>query len=150
MSGALSHSPARVLQQLLSDQSVGVIPPAAGNWPITVSDLPDTPDNAITIYDTAGKLDGNSQIDGEQYEHKGVMIEVRSAANAYNTGWVKAQAIAVALDESLKLNTITVGSSVYTHYCSTRESGPIPRRDDPNSRRFLFTINLVTALRQTT
>jgi len=47
-------SPADIIRQLLLD--MGLVA-TSGSWTAFVSFLPESPDNAICVYDTAGKLD---------------------------------------------------------------------------------------------
>jgi len=148
MSGSLTHSPADVIRQLLIDLGLGTTPTDEGSWPIFVSNEPDAPDNAIAITDTAGKLDGRIQNDGELGIHHGFQVRIRAATRA--AGYAKANALAVGMDELVAYDTVTVSSTTYIVHAITR-TGDILflGKEVDASKRFLFTINAVTALRQT-
>lgn len=155
MSGSLSHSPAEVIRQLLIDLGVGTVPSALGNWPIHVAREPDKPDSAITVYNTTGRDHGRTMNDGERQEHLGIQVRVRDMN--HDDGFEKAQAVAMVLDQTVRLNTVTVsdrvgtGSATYTVYSVSRTTGVIIVGEErPDSRRNIFTINAVVSLRQTT
>lgn len=147
MSGTLEHTAADVLRYLLVNLGLGTLPTASGSWPIGVDHEPDKPDNAITIYDTAPKMQGRRMTDGIMQEHYGVQIRVRCIAHA--TGVAKAQAFVTALDQTIENNSITVGSDTYIVYAVTRTTGVLSIGREPQTNRPLFTINAVVALRQT-
>jgi hypothetical protein len=155
MSGTLAHSPADVVRALLIDLGLGTAPADADAWPIYVGQEPDSPDKVITVYDTSGVLQGRFMIDGEIQENHGFQVRVR-ASNHYD-GYEKARAIAVALDESVSLETVSVGDDVgtgdetYTVYAISRKGGVISLgKDTPRTKLNLFTINAVASLRQIT
>ena len=146
MSGSLAHSPAMILRQALVDLALGTAPADAGNWPVYVSQEPDSPDSVITVYDTAGVKDGRDQVSGRVYEHYGAQVRVRDANHA--EGYAKAQTVAVALDESLRLRVVTVSGSRYVVYGVTRTGTVLSLgKDVATSKRNLFTFNVLVALR---
>ena len=147
MSGALTHSPADIIRQLLIDLSLGTAPADSGSWPIYVSAVPDTPDSIVTVTDTTGKDDGRLMNGGERQEHHGFQIAIRAVTHA--AGFTKARAIAVSIDEDVDNADVTVSSSSYVVYAISRISGVIVAgKNPPTSKRNLFTINAVVALRQ--
>ena len=146
MSGSLAHSPADIIRELLIDLSLGVTPAVGATWPIFAASVPDEPDSLITVTNTTGVLDGRSQIDGEMWEHHGIQLAIR--CGNHPDGWVKANAVSEALDKSVKLNTVTIGSDQYTVHAISRRSGVIAAGTGPGDGRHLFTINGVGALRQ--
>ena len=143
---SLAHSPADVIRWLLIDLGLGTDPSEEDSWPIHTSSEPDSPDNSITVYDTAGIVDGRIQRTGETREHCGVMLQVRGTSQPI--AWAKANAANVILDESIDKSNITIGSTDYIVYAVTRHSGPLSLGREPSTNRFLFTINAVVALRQ--
>ncbi|MCK9568737.1 minor capsid protein [Candidatus Pacearchaeota archaeon] len=147
MSGSLTHTPANVLQYLMVDLGLGTLPTSSGNWPIYNANEPDTPDNCITLRDVAGVTHGREQITGVIQEHEGIQIRIRSTDHA--TGWTKANAIKVALDSSIAMNSVSITTSTYMVHAVTRKSGPFDiGTESPSSKRRLFTINAVVSLRQ--
>lgn len=155
MSGNLFHSPADIIRTLLIDLGMATAPSAGGDWPAYVAQEPDTPDSVITVYDTAGTTGGRLQTSGETVEQHGFQVRVRDA-NHFE-GYEKARAIAVALDESVANAVVSVGDDVgtgsdtYIVYAVTRKGGIISLgKESPASKRSIFTINAVVALRQET
>lgn len=147
LSTTLLHSPADVIGQLIIDLGLGVTftnPPT--DWQVNVSNEPHTPDNVITTYDTSATNDGRSQIDGEKYQHYGVQVRIRSSD--HTTGYVKSQAIAVAFDETVYQNTVTIDGSNYLVHSISRDSEVLAiGKETPESRRRVFTINALTCIR---
>ena len=147
MSGSLTHSPADIIRQLLTDLGQGTLPSATTDWPIYFSQEPNSPDEVITIYDTTGIKNGRTMVDGEVHEHHGFQVRIR--AGQYATGFTKARAIAIAMDESVRNTTVTLDASTYKVYSITRVSGPLSIGTDvPTSKNDLFTTNAVAAIRQ--
>lgn len=147
MPGPLTHSPADVIRHLLVNLGGGVLPSAGGSWPIYVDSEPDTPDSVITLYDTAGIIQGRTHIDGEIQEKHGILVRVRAAS--HTTGYTKARAIAVLMDETAKRDIVTIGGTNYFVNAITRTTDVIRLgKNKPTSNRNLFTINAIVSLRQ--
>lgn len=154
MSGPLTHSPADILRRLLISLGHGTAPSDDGLWPIYTGTLPDSPDSAVLITDTAGTSEGRRQHDGETQEKHGIQILLRDGNRP--DGFEKARAIGVALDTSIRLDTVTLanntgtGDSTYLIYMVGTRSGPFALgQEKPGSKRYLFTINALMKLRQT-
>lgn len=137
----MQNSPAEIVRQLLIDLNLGIFPIAGSPlpWQAFVSGEPPSPDNCITVYDTAGTGDGRSMIDGEPFGHYGFQVRVRS--KDYKTGWQKADAILTAMSAVLR-RKVTVNSDVFFVQAITHISDIIPLGKEPSiSKRNLFTIN---------
>ena len=142
MSGALTHSPADIVRQLLIDMNLGEAstPTASPSWSVYVGAEPNAPDSAVTVYDTEGSIAGFTQPDGEAQEYHGIQVRVR--ASDYATGYARARAIAVGFDEDVNRDNVTVDSVNYCVCSVTRTSDVLSLgADKPASRRQLFTIN---------
>jgi len=149
MSGSLTHSPADIVRHLLVDQSLGTLPSASGSWPIAAFEELSTPDDTITLYDTDPRMLGRVQPTGRQIEHHGFQVRIRSTSKP--SGFTKARAIAIAMDEDISLDEVTISGSVYLVHSIGRVSGVLYLgKEKPNSHRSLFTINATVVLRQTT
>jgi len=146
MSNGLDHSQADVVRWLLIAQSIGTDPSLSTAWPIYVANEPDTPDNLITVYDTAGIFEGRIQRTGEKVERRGIMIQVRGTSHPVT--WAKMNALKLALDESVNKTLVDIGINQYIVYSISRQSGPISLGREPSTNRFLFSINSVVTLRQ--
>lgn len=145
MSGSLTHSPAEIIRQLLVDLALGT---DDGTWPVKFATEPNSPDNVITVYNTAGRSDGRVQNGGERQEHHGFQVRIRSTSEA--VGYTRARLIAVALDESVLLTTVTVSSSTYLIQSISRTGDILSLgKNHPETNLNLFTINALASLRQT-
>ena len=130
------------------DLSLGVLPSAGGSWPIYVSQEPNDPDKAITVYDTAGLQQGRFMNTGEVQERDGIIIRVRSPN--HTDGFIKANAIATTLDQSVQTTEVTISSTTYCVYSISRASGPIALgKEVPTNKRDIFTLNITAQIHQT-
>lgn len=154
--GTLTHSPADVIRNLIIDLAHGTAPSDEDDWPVYVGNEPDTPDNVITVYDTAGRLDSKNMTDGEVVEHPGFQVRVRSASqNQYYAGYNKIDAIAKALD-AVTVATVQVGDvagtgdATYTVTAATRTSSILAfgAAETGLTKRSVFTVNFIVALTQ--
>lgn len=147
MSGQLNHSPAQILQYYLDDQLLATLPESDGSWPVFAGLLPDTPSNAICVYNTESKLDGRENINGEMQEHHGIQIRFRS--DTYSAGWQKAVAVALNLD-ALHRVEVPIGSETYLIQAVSRTGGIIDLSMDevPATRRRNFVLNALMSVRE--
>jgi hypothetical protein len=151
MPGTLLYSPADVIRQMFIDLQQGSDPAGNTAWPVYAADEPSTPDNVITVYDTDGRDDGRTMPDGERQEHHGFQVRVR--ADDHPTGYAKARAIAVALDQSVTQRSVNLAGGQGTHgyvvWSVSRTSDVLALgKEAPDSRRKLFTVNGVAHIRQ--
>jgi len=146
MSGSLDHSPDQILRELLINLGGGTDPDDSGSWPIYAVREPETPDNVITITGTTGYLKARV-MSGYVYEHPGAQIRIR--AYDQSAAYVKANALAVLID-AIALKTVTLDSSTYVVF-NVKRTGPILNvgKEVPQSKRHVYTINVVVNLRQT-
>ena len=146
MTSQLDYSPADVLRWLLVSLSAGTDPADDAAWPAYVSNEPDSPDNLLVMYDTAGIPVGFVQSTGEMMEYRGVSVQVRGTSHA--VAWAKVDAVRRLLDESVHNAIVTIGSTQYAVHSVVRKSGPIALGREPSTSRYLFTLNVVVSLRQ--
>lgn len=140
----LEYSTADIIRYLLFDLGLGTDPTLLGNWPVQVSNEPDSPDNLIVVFDTAGVSSGRIQRSGEVVEQRGFMIQVRGTD--HQTAWIKAEAIRSAIEEDVHNTLVQVESTTFIVYVINRHSGPIFLGREPGTNRVLFTINAVAAI----
>lgn len=145
------HSPAQILRQLLVDLGYCTEPSLSAAWPGFVTTIPNTPDGAICVYDTAGVDHGRRMSDGARIERYGCQILVRAARHP--TGYAKAQSIALALDQEIYRETVEMDDDdgTATYFVNTiKRTNPVFSigQDTPQSKRKLFTINLTAAIRR--
>jgi len=148
---SLRHSPAEIVRQLLvnaliaSDPGDGSSRPTYA-WPGYATNEPSTPDNTITVYDTTGQSDGRTMPDGEAVSHYGVQVRVRS--RVHSQGWQMADSIRERLTRGVYGSPVRVDSTDYLVYNFARVGNVIPvGKDAPNTRRSLFTLNAIVALK---
>lgn len=145
MSGSLTHSPADIVRKLLIDKSLGATPAEGAVWPVYATREPDSPDSTITVYDTAGRLDGRVMVSGQVQEHPGIQIRVRDADSA--AGFKKAKAVATALSEDVLRTMVTIGANTYEVQAISRTSGVFALgKETLTSKRNVFTINATVSL----
>lgn len=155
----LYHPASTILRAALISLEVGSLPnnQPARPWPIFVSSEPDQPDNAITIYDTQGTLNGRFNIDGEVQEHFGIQVRVRATSQVegasivapYLVGHRKITEIAEAFDQTLRETQVTVNGINYTIHNMSRTSGVINLGTPTDNRnRNLLTINYLATITQ--
>ena len=140
MSRTLNHSPAEIIQYYLDDQSLGSLPSSDGLWPVFATSMPDTPDNAICVYDTEGKGEGREHISGATHFQHGIQVRVRSSS--HKVGYQKAGDIILAFD-ALHRAEVPLGSDTYMIHAVNMTSPILPLGLDeaPASRRRSFVIN---------
>lgn len=139
-------SPADIIYQFLLDAGLAV--DTAGDWQAFVGVLPDAPDNAVCINDTAGREDGRLMADGKKIIHPGIQVTVRGLD--YAQAWTKANDIAQAMD-AVRLVSVAVDSSTnYLLHNISRSGDIIPMGLEPDSdrRRHLFAVNATVTLSQ--
>jgi hypothetical protein len=143
LDSSFRSSPADIVRQLLLDLGLSA---SAGKWVTYVGFLPDTPDNALCVYDTAGIPDGRIMRTGRQIVHEGIQIRVRGLS--YPEVWVKAKMIAVGLDALHKVLVALSSAEAYTLLNVSRTGDIIPAgiEEEGGRRRHHFTVNAVVTI----
>lgn len=136
-------SPAEIIYNLLED--LGHIN-SSDTWPAYISFMPDTPHEAVCVYDTAGSPDGRLMTTGVRIEHLGVQVRLRG--RDYVTTWQKADAIAKDLDNQLNVSVAMESDQTYVVNNVSRQGTIIAAGIDEteNKRRHYFTVNLVVTV----
>lgn len=138
--------PSVILYNLFEQGQASVI----GGYQLFYSYLPDDPDNAIAIFDTAGRLDGRMMRTGEQIEHYGIQITIRG--RNYVEAWRLANSIATYLDAVKKETVVIPGGDTYILHNVSRSGAVIPVGiETVNTRlRRIFSINMTVTLSRET
>lgn len=143
----LTHSPADIVRWTLIDLTVGTDPSTGAAWPIFCDGEGDTPDNAITVYNTSGIVEGEVHYNGEVQEHYGIQFRVR--ATKPTVAWPKINELMLACDQQVNNNIITVDGTQYYVECITRKGTVLALgKESPTSKRFVYTLNATVSLRQ--
>jgi len=147
MSGPLTHSPADIIRKVLVTEALGTLPSASGAYPIYVGLETNTPDAQIKCEDTSPVQQGRTMVDGRTAQAYGVQVQVRD--RNHKTGYTKIHAIAVSLDEDVSYYVLTIDSTTYTVYSTSRTSGPLTLGKKPGTKLNLFTHNIMVTVQQT-
>ena len=124
---------------------------ASGSWPVFVGFLPDRPDNAILVMDTAGKLDGRIMRTGEQIAKPGIQVRLRSLD--YAVAQLKAKQIALMLDSQMRSEVSLDGMApadldgIYTIHNISRSGDILPMGVEEGDRpRHHFSVNAMVTV----
>lgn len=142
------YSAAAWLQKYLIDQNIGTDPDVdpIGAWPIFLDGMPDgagTPDDAIALFDTAGRKQGRYMRGGRTILFPGVMAHTRAILrnDSYNkmveilNSWDALLRAGVTIDsDSVTIQAVTVTSSILS-------MGEMPG----DVRRFGFSLNAIVS-----
>lgn len=149
MPGLLVDSAASVIRRLLVNLGLGTEPALLGyasGWPVYATSEPGSPDEVITVLDTDDKQNGRAMFGGERQEHHGIRIRVRAAT--HSVGYAKARAIAIALDETVYQERVTVDALTYLVHCINRTTDVIADgKNPPTDKRSTFRIDALVSLR---
>lgn len=143
----LNHSPADIVRWLLIDLNVGTDPNLQDNWPFFCDGEGDTPDNAITAFNTSGIVQGEIQFNGEVQEHYGLQFRLR--ATKPTVAWPKINEVMRAIDQQVNNNVITVEGTQYYVECIAR-TGTVFALGKVDGKRYVYTLNATVSLRQIT
>ena len=155
MTGILYHAPSEIMAQALADfgaaniEDTGTSDPITG-WTVFPMHLPDTPEQAMMVKDTAGRLHRRMQVTGVAGEHYGIQILARSSVDPA-TAFKKIKSILEMFDNpDVVLRTLVTLldddgiSRTYRINAVTRTSAVIPAGND--GRRYFFSGNAVASI----
>lgn len=147
MPGALANSPAEIVRQILIDLGHAVLKSSGSDWPAFVNNLPNRPDNAISVNDTEGVVATRLQRTGEVQTREGFQIIVR--AQTHTLGWQKANDIVVGLAKNVALRQVTVGTTGYTVWSISGIGNVLSLGSgDDDTKREFFSINGLMTVKQ--
>lgn len=156
MSGALNDDSAAIIRKLLVNLTVATNPDVGGSWPAYYSHLPNTPDNAICVYETGGIVEGRTHTDGQTQEQYGFQVMVRSLGGTpaeVDLGRAQLKAISDALDAVrratvyLPLTNSPGMFSKYLVHAVTRKSSLLSLgRESPTTTRRRYSGNWITSI----
>jgi hypothetical protein len=117
--------------------------PASG-WPVYAPAEPTwardvDPDRILFVTDTAGLDEGHLQYSGRRQDRYGGQVGVR-ASTASGDGWVKANAVSVALTERVDTRLVVLDGTPYVVH-SVNADGPLDAGPEAGSERSLYTVN---------
>jgi hypothetical protein len=140
----LTDNPAAVIANYLTGLALMTVPSAGGSWPLYISHLQDSPDNAGGILNTTPVKDARRMDGGARIQHYGVQIILRSSTE--EEGWDKCNVLAGQLDTVHDAETILDGTTYRIHNVSI-VGGINPLGDEIGTkRRKMFTMNFLVSL----
>lgn len=140
----LEDSPAAIIAAYLTGVGIMTVPSGAGDWPLYIGFLPDTPDNVASAYNTTPIKDGRAMGDGSVKQHYGVEILLR--AGDEETGWSKCNAIAGQLD-TLRNFDIAGSNGTYRLHNVSRAGGINSLGLESGTvRRNMFSVNFLVSI----
>lgn len=146
--GSFLDSPAAVIAQLLIDLTLATDPSSSGAWPVSVDSELDSPDNVLCVTNTEAVQSGRVQISGQMSELWGFQLKIRAADP--QVAFAKANAMAVAFDQVIYHNGVTIGSNKYFVGAVTRKGSTLfAGREGSATKRSIYTINAIVDILQT-
>lgn len=157
MTGVLYHTPAEIIAQMMDDLSLanlettGTGLPLTG-WTVFPLHLPESPEEAIQVKDTSGRLHRRSQPTGEIGEHYGIQVLVRSSKDPASS-YKKLKQILESFDTEVRRELVTLYdednevSRTYRVNAITRITPAFPSGND--GRRFYFAGNMIASIELT-
>ena len=139
------HSPAMIVRQLLLSLGLGA---TSSTWTVFVAALPESPDEAICVYDVAGRPVGRLMVDGTRIIHPGITVRVRG--REYPATWNKANDIALAFDSVWRTVVAMSATESYLVLNISRAGSILPLgvEEEGGRRRHDLTVNAMLTLEQ--
>jgi hypothetical protein len=136
----MNHDPVQIVAKCLRDERLLSLPEDQKMWPGYEGFMPDEPDQAIALYDTSGLSTSRSMVTGARADKPGLQIKVRSLER--KKAWQRIEAIRVFLNETVKRTEVVIGSDTYMIHSITQAGTVADLGQEPESRRFAFTLNI--------
>lgn len=141
----MNSSPATIIARVLTNAGLGStvsddgVP--SGDWPVYSSEEPDSPDSAVTVYDTEGTAYCRDFLTGNVVGPTGLQVRVRSAAKA--GAWDKAVAVYDYLSKTLYRRGVSIDGRYYVvHACEQFGDITDLGKESPSSHRHLVVFNV--------
>lgn len=141
---SLLHSGADVLASYLFTTGIVTIPSQNKPWPLYLNSMPEKPDEAITVFDTAGLEDGKVMKTGTTLFHPGYQFRLRVINNSRAVA--KGLEIETYLDSILREEVVIptrpdVPTKTYLLQAIRRTSNVIPIGAEEGGSRLIYTLN---------
>lgn len=143
----MTDTPARVFQQYLIDEGLGLAPgTGVVNWPVYRDNLPTAPDKLILVKETTPILDGRLMKSGVQIQHFGIQLTFRALTDS--EAKLKGYTVQEYITEILYRETIVIASATYLLQSFTLTSGLGFAGEEEQNKRRLYTTNGTITLRE--
>jgi len=146
MSYDINNSPILIIQTYLVNKSLGSLPANDNEWPLYLSFLPDSVDNAMCLYDENPQIDGRIQSTGELLLHFGMRLRIRNTD--YETGWAKAAEILRDLMTSVRQSVVININEYLIHTFTTYTGIHSMGLENSTKRRNIFDLNFITSIEE--
>ena len=152
MTGTLYHSPADIVAQLMDDVGLANLSTGTGTgdpstgWTVFPLHLPETPEQAILVKDTSGRLHNRNHVTGVMSEHYGIQLLARSSQDPV-TPYKRIKLILEYFDTNVNRALVTIGVRTYRVNAITRVGPAAPAGND--GRRFFYSGNLIASIELT-
>lgn len=153
MTGQLFHTPAEIIAQLIADLGLADIEdtgtgPAPTGWAVFALHLPESPEQAIQVKDTAGRLHQRVQPTGVMGEHYGIQVLARSSEDPA-APYKRIKLLLEYFDTQVNRDEVILLDSngdpqTYRVNAITRTSPAIPAGND--GRRFFYSGNAIASI----
>ncbi len=130
-----------VANGLLDDPAMNPGPPV---WPCFKSYTPDTPDKCVTALNTDPFVDA-ILLNGRSVRQWGLQLWVRSGQKEHDEGWGKAMELANWI-ETARFKQVNLETVTFVMRSAIVDSGPLDLGREPNTRRCLFSVNILANL----
>lgn len=142
---ATEATSADIVAAVLRAADVFTLPTDRESWPVYAGFFPDDPDEAAGVLNTTPIKDGRYQGTGETILHPGVQLLVRGTTDA--RAGAKVAAAVNAMDAALR-EAVEIGDESFVLQAATLRSGPVALGQEPERRRFLYSVNWTVSLKQ--
>jgi hypothetical protein len=151
MTGTLYHAPSDIIAELISDlrlADLGDTLNCPTGWRVFPTHLPESPDDAILVKDTSGRLHGRTHLDGVMGEHYGIQVLVRSGHRPV-TAFRKVKQIMEHFDTVVRRDEVHLidedgDTHIYRVNAITRVGPTIPAGND--GRRYFWSGNCIVSI----
>lgn len=134
------HSAADVIASYL--YGLGVVSQPGGTsprpWPLFVNSMPELPNEAITVYDNIGDMDGKDMRTGRTLIHPGFQFRIRTIDN--RRGEKKGGELIDAMD-GIYRDVVVLESVSYLIQAAKLTTPTIPIGAEEGGSRLLYTVN---------
>ena len=142
----IEYTPAGILLQALIAGAVIKVPNETPVWSGYVKFMPTDDEHTVTFYDTEPEIAGRVIATGETVRRWGVMARSRCGRDAYNLGWGKLRKIENYLTNG-RNRAVSFPDARFVLHSVSVVSGPMFVGEEPETKRCLFSLNLLASIR---
>lgn len=143
----MNNSPAEIIRGLLTGSSGSYFtdPDSHLAWPLFVAALPDQPDNAGCLYDTAGVIQTRLLASGYYVQTYGLQLKVRGLKYSGNSGVYPLISVVRDFMRAVNRTPVIVGTNSYK-VDTVNLSSPVASLGQDEKRRAMCSVNFLVHL----